>query len=120
MTSGPSKLAVVAQYASDVRWLARAPIPYVLIDKTAVPNVGQDASTYLYYILQNYDRLPEQLLFLHAHEVHWHHARYSELVSMQIRFGESGRHFLNVNHYPSGKMMLYTKDILPDLNRSQH
>jgi hypothetical protein len=31
-----------------------------------LPNVGREGHTYLWYIIQNYDRLPEQVIFLQA------------------------------------------------------
>ena len=52
-------LVVLAHAGEDVRWLARSSLPYVLIPKNAsIPNVGLDASTYLWFIVQHYDALP--------------------------------------------------------------
>lgn len=36
-------------------------------------NKGNEASGYLKYILDHYDCLPEYVVFLHDHEVSWHH-----------------------------------------------
>ena len=82
------RLAIVARYREDVGWLARAPIPHVIVDKggPSNPNVGGDATSYLSWIVANYDTgtIPKWSLFMHAHEFHWHHARYSQLRSMRI------------------------------------
>ena len=76
-------LVVLAHSGEDVRWLRRASLPYLLINKSTVPNTGLDASTYLWFIVQNYDQLPWFTYFTHAHEYAWHHNAYSQLATMQ-------------------------------------
>lgn len=65
----------------DTSWLATH-LPdwkqsvYVVDDKKApltVPmNKGRESMVYLTYIIDNYDRLPENILFLHASRFAWH------------------------------------------------
>lgn len=114
------RLAVVARHREDAGWLARAPIRHAVVDKTWIPNVGGDASSYLAWIVLNYHALPSWCLFLHAHEYHWHHARYSQIRSMRIDVEASGRGFLSVNHVADGSMILFSKDLLAELTNEEH
>ena len=98
------RLAVVARHREDVAWLAHAPIAHAVVDKSWIPNVGGDATSYLSWIILNYHALPKWCLFLHAHEFHWHHARYSQLRSMRIDLEAAGRGFLSVNHAADGSI----------------
>jgi hypothetical protein len=37
-----------------------------------LPNVGREASSYLKFIIEYYDELPEHVAFIHGHEKAWH------------------------------------------------
>lgn len=37
-----------------------------------IPNHGAEAYAYIRYILDEYDRLPDKILFMHAHTTSWH------------------------------------------------
>ena len=99
-------LVVLAHAGEDVRWLSHASVPYVLINKSTVPNVGLDASTYLWFIVRNYERLPWFTYFTHAHEYAWHHNAYSQRASMFIAIEQSGLGFLNTAHNRDGDMLM--------------
>lgn len=66
-----SRHLVVAKYKEDVSWLSKVNIPYTVYDKSddpmlysfRLPNVGREAHTYLYYIVENYHRLPDVVIF---------------------------------------------------------
>lgn len=50
------------------------PIRYSVLEKKKhVPNIANEASTYLYYIIHNYDTLPENMIFIHDENSSWHH-----------------------------------------------
>mmetsp|Transcript_16460 Transcript_16460/g.42228 ORF Transcript_16460/g.42228 Transcript_16460/m.42228 type:complete len:99 (+) Transcript_16460:159-455(+) len=71
-------LVVLAGHSgsSDLKWLAGAPRPYRVVNKSSegIPNTGLDASTYLWWIVQNFAQLPNWTLFMHLHEyVRLHH-----------------------------------------------
>lgn len=68
---------VVAHYNEDLTWLDNLRYPTVVISKQGIPfetppNRGQEASGYLTWILDNYDELPEYVVFLHGHQTSWH------------------------------------------------
>lgn len=70
---------VIARFAEDLHWLKFAKMPVVVYNKGPgnleylrkmrhvrvqwLPNVGREAHTYLHYIVQNYDYLPENVIF---------------------------------------------------------
>lgn len=65
----PSML-VVARYNEDISWLGDVKIPYLIYDKGDVSpdgikagNIGLDPETYLSFIIENYDSLPDRVFF---------------------------------------------------------
>ena len=66
-------LIVCAKYNKNTDFLNKTSIPSVVIEKTDVPNVANEATSYLYYILQNYNSLPKNLIFIHDENGSWHH-----------------------------------------------
>ena len=109
-----------AAYSAASTWLNWSPRPYVVLDKSAVPNLGLDSSTYLYFILRHYAALPRWLCFLHLHEYHWHHPRYSQLKSMAIDADALGEPYFSLAHDREGKLVAYDKPPLRELNASEH
>mmetsp|Transcript_65162 Transcript_65162/g.113840 ORF Transcript_65162/g.113840 Transcript_65162/m.113840 type:complete len:401 (-) Transcript_65162:7-1209(-) len=43
--------------------------PITFVD---IPNIGDEAKAYLTYIMDNYDRLPDVVFFVHGHRCSWH------------------------------------------------
>lgn len=73
----PSKMTmVVARYNENLDWLKELPWNYIVFNKgednlpkwirngTKLPNIGREAHTYLTYIIDNYDNLPEYIIFV--------------------------------------------------------
>ena len=107
--------------STSLSWVPNwAPRPFVALYKQEIPNTGYDASTYLWWIIQNYHRLPKWTLFLHNHEYHWHHPLYSQLVSMVLDVDTINRGYLNVAHDRNGKPLMYHKGALLELNVSEN
>lgn len=74
-------LVVIARYKEDVNWVKNLELPYLIINKgppiqdidiqnnsISVPNSieGREAHSYLWYIVDNYDKLPDKVIFLQA------------------------------------------------------
>jgi hypothetical protein len=67
-------LFVIARYQEDVSWADGIPnciiynksdtLPQTVHPIIQLPNVGREGHTYLYYIITNYDNLPEYSVFL--------------------------------------------------------
>ena len=108
---------VVARHAKsqDVSWLKNATHPVVFIDKgdaqgrKGVSHLGEEGSSYLSFIIEKYEQLPRWVLFITAHERHWHHALASQLCSTCIDMGATKLGFLNVNHDRNGRMLVLDK-----------
>jgi hypothetical protein len=62
-----------------------------------VPNYGDEALAYLTYIVGNYERLPEAVVFIHGHESAWHAPSSMKHVLKNTCFSKKiGYH--NLNH----------------------
>lgn len=107
---------VLAKYKEDVSWTSRLKYPYVIYSKHAnEPNyvkVGTDneGSSYLHHIVENYDRLSDWTLFMHAHETHWHHPSSAVKTCNDLDFNKLYQNrvgFHQLNHAKNGNIMTY-------------
>ena len=58
---------VVAKYKEDISWLDPIRDKCIIYDKSKdYPNVGRESETYLRYIIENYDNLPDIVVFTQA------------------------------------------------------
>jgi hypothetical protein len=69
---------VVAHYNEDLEWTKNIKYKCNIISKSGIvietpPNKGNEASSYLQYIIQNYECLPDITIFVHGHRSDWHH-----------------------------------------------
>jgi len=65
---------VCAKYNKDVDFLKNIDIASTVIEKGKdVPNKAHEATSYLYYIIKNYDNLPNNIIFIHDENRSWHH-----------------------------------------------
>jgi len=69
----------VSHYGENLEWLKQADCPVIVIDHDGaephpfetfwtIPNSGYEASSYLKYIIERYDSLPDHVAFIHGHE----------------------------------------------------
>jgi hypothetical protein len=57
-------MKVIARYNEDVSWATQ---PFEIVQKGEhLPNEGREASSYLWWIIENYDKLPDEVHFLQA------------------------------------------------------
>ena len=68
---------LIAHYNEDLEWVKNIKYPYTIISKNGFlneisPNKGYEASSYLQYIIENYDNLSDYTIFLHGHRTSWH------------------------------------------------
>jgi hypothetical protein len=96
---------VVARYKEDVDWLLPLQDSVVLFNKSdqvppmpyrQLPNIGRESHTYLTYILENYDNLPEVVVFTQAnvsdHLMGNHHQKLIKLANEARVHGVSQNH----------------------------
>lgn len=65
-----SATVVVARYKESIEWTKQIPSDFdvVVYDKgSTVENIGRESHTYLKYIVDTYDRLPDVVVFTQAH-----------------------------------------------------
>lgn len=93
-------LVVCARYNKNTDFLKQLTIPYKVIEKDTVPNIANEATSYLYYILQNYDSLPENVIFIHDENESWHHeGKITEKIEGWIKeYEKSGGKYYEFNN----------------------
>ena len=78
---------VTSHYKEDLSWLGESKWPVTVISKEGadvpsipvslrggiIPNRGNEATAYLYFIWKNYDSLPDTIAFIHGNRDAWHH-----------------------------------------------
>lgn len=88
--SAERMVVVVGRTDDDTEWLNQLQVPYTLYVADAPfhqnsPHVprGNEAASYLSYIVDNYDTLPEVIAFVHWHQNAWHHDQFDgDLLQM--------------------------------------
>lgn len=67
--------AVISHFNEDLSWVNQLPCDYIVYSKTKIgektilqkENIGNEASSYLEYIIKNYNNLNEWTFFFHGH-----------------------------------------------------
>ena len=60
-----SVVVVIAKYKENVSWVENLKYNYIIYDKSKdVPNIGRESETYLKYIINHYNNLPDYVVFL--------------------------------------------------------
>ena len=83
--SNTELIIVSSHYTENLDWLKVCKYPVVVCSKIGaitpsipvdpkciIPNKGNEASSYLNFIIQYYDVLPQYMAFIHGHETSWH------------------------------------------------
>jgi hypothetical protein len=104
---------VSAHYKEDLEWLKKSPWRVVVCDKpgsaymtfdkdptcTLNENRGREASSYLKYIIENYDNLPDKMAFIHGHE-HAVHQKYPGGLLQAIKEAKTNEfEFISLNNW---------------------
>lgn len=69
---------VLAHCYEDLSYVDNFRYNYTIISRQGIPrgqcpNIGNEGSVYLEYIINNYYNLCDYTIFIHAHRNHWHH-----------------------------------------------
>lgn len=73
---------VVSKYVKNIDWTRKLIYPVTIYDKSPggnLPNIGRETHTYLYHIIENYDNLPDIIIFLQ--DAPFDHVRGTDLIS---------------------------------------
>ena len=98
-------------YKENLEWLKESPWPVTVVHKEGgdpvtlekakmytIPNIGAETTAYLYYIIKNYDALPDYVAFIHGHETSYHQKGDRHLLHM-IRDANIQKYdFLHLNN----------------------
>lgn len=82
------KLLLVSKFQEDVSWLSGVKIPFLVVDKSSSPisgsinrpNVGREAETLSWFIIENYNNLPDLLIFVQGNPTSDGYFSYEECV----------------------------------------
>lgn len=118
---------VVAHHNEDTSWVNNLKYKHVIISKAGIPyehapNKGNEASSFLQYIIFNYDKLDDVTVFVHGHRNAWHHNENMDEKINRMVF-DKNYHNVNTNKYNNcltmlakqPKMLAKMKRILPQL-----
>lgn len=103
---------IVHHYNEDLTWLKNINYPYTIYSRTQKnqENVnfldhdkGVEAFAYLKFIIDNYDNLPENMIFVHAHRISWHQDDYIDNIINKLDLSEDFLNFNNCNIIPFEK-----------------
>ncbi len=70
-----------SHFNEDLEWLKKSPWPVSIVHHEGgapvdytyiIPNVGFEVTSYLKYIIERYDSLPDYVAFIHGHETAFH------------------------------------------------
>lgn len=112
-------VVVTAHYNEDLRWLRECPYPVVVCDKPGADrmpfpadpacslavNRGREASSFLKWIVANYDRLPAHVAFIHGHEDAWHHKLPFSLLEALDRARIDAYDYISLNNLQHSKII---------------
>jgi len=112
---------VTSHFSEDLNWLNQSPFPVIVstnnncfrmnftgnvtLDEAcrAHINIGREASAYLRFIVNYYNKLPKHIAFIHGHEHAWHQ-RFPGSLFEAIRRAKCDHYdfiSLNLHHSPS-------------------
>jgi hypothetical protein len=97
---------VCARYNKPVDFLDNIDLPHTIVQKGVdVPNIANEATSFLFYIITNYEKLPKNMIFIHDEDESWHHdGKITENVHTWINeFERSDRMYFEFNNMESGR-----------------
>jgi hypothetical protein len=92
---------VCAKYTKNTDFLESIPIQSIVLTKNIdVPNKANEATSYLYYIINNYDNLPNNIVFIHDEDESWHHeGKITENIYKWIdEYEKNNRSYYEINN----------------------
>ena len=112
-----------SHYKEDLKWLLESEFKICVVHKEGgdtldfepdyiIPNVGDEVTAYLKFIIERYDTLPEHTVFLHGHETAYHQHGDRHMLEM-IRTANIKKYgFLDINNTWDGSSPNETSPIL--------
>jgi hypothetical protein len=100
---------VIAHYKEDLDWIKSIKYPITVVTKhqyqaETIPNKGHEASSYLEYIITNYDKLSDYTIFVHGHRNAWHHKQNMDDKINALQFKHD---YYNINDQGIGELIKF-------------
>jgi hypothetical protein len=89
-----NKHIIVSRYNDNVNWVKKLKDPYTIIKKENTTNVGNEAWSYIRFIIHNYNNLPDRMLFVHGHENSYHQDYPTWYIANNLNWNHE---FMNIN-----------------------
>lgn len=111
---------VISHYSEDLQWVKQIDqsIKVFVYSKTNKDfnyypiNKGNEVNLYLKYIIDNYNNLPDKILFLHGHSNSYHQDHDSVFICNKVNW--------NCNNYFSVNRRDYYQEVSPFFNARQY
>lgn len=105
-------VVIVAHYNEDITWVKNLKYKYIIYEKLKknskyyCPNYANEATTYLKYICDNYNNLPENIIMLHGENESWHHdGKITANIDKYIlNYEKNNNKFYNINNVKLGSI----------------
>lgn len=102
----PTVHVCIAHYNEDTSWTQNLIYPHTIISRAGIPaekapNKGNEASSFIEYIINNYDQLADYTYFVHGHRTSWHNAANVDEVINATVFKHA---YYNINDFPNGPL----------------
>jgi hypothetical protein len=89
-----NKHVIVSRYKDNINWVNKLTHPYTIIDKENTSNVGNEAWSYIRFLIDNYYNLPDRMLFVHGHENSYHQDYPTWYIANNLNWNLE---FMNIN-----------------------
>lgn len=89
-----NKHVIISKYNDNVNWVNKLKDPYTIINKENTANVGNEAWSYIRFIIDNYNNLPDRMLFVHGHENSYHQDYPTWYIANNLNWNNE---FMNIN-----------------------
>lgn len=101
---------VCANYTNQVDFLNEINLSNTVVKKNIdVPNKANEATSYLHYIIKNYENLPSNIIFIHDENESWHHSgKITEKIKEWIeKYEQNGKMYYEFNNMTINKSDIY-------------
>jgi hypothetical protein len=90
---------IIAHYNEDLSWVNNLKYPFWIISKHSlpletIPNKGNEVSSYLEYIIKNYENLTDVSIFIHGHRSSWHNVDVDVFINNEELYNND---YYNIN-----------------------
>lgn len=118
-------IIVTSHHSEDLKWFQNTKLPVVVCSKVLDSpfcsmnvNKGREVTAFLKFIMDNYDRLPKHVAFLHGHETAWHQTFKKpllEIIESCANYTQYG--FVSLNNHPIDDRKIESNDIMKRLHK---